>query len=125
MPEAAKSAAAPKKSSKRAVTKTQKKGDKKHKRSRKESYSTHTYKVLKEFHLDPGIASKVMGIINAFVKDIFERIVGEMSDLAHYSKCSTIISHEIQTTVLLLLLGQLAKHAVSEGTKAITKYTSS
>merc|ERR1711963_476864 len=32
---------------------------------------------------------------------------------------------EIQTAVRLLLPGELAKHAVSEGTKAVTKYTSS
>ncbi|KAH7641615.1 hypothetical protein HUG17_4660 [Dermatophagoides farinae] len=32
---------------------------------------------------------------------------------------------EVQTAVRLLLPGELAKHAVSEGTKAVTKYTSS
>ena len=31
---------------------------------------------------------------------------------------------EVQTSVRLLLPGELAKHAVSEGTKAVTKYTS-
>ena len=31
----------------------------------------------------------------------------------------------VQTAVRLLLPGELAKHAVSEGTKAVTKYTSS
>ena len=34
-------------------------------------------------------------------------------------------SREIQTAVSLLLPGKLAEHAVSEGTKAVTKYTSS
>jgi histone H2B len=56
--------------------------------------------------------------------DIFERIAGESSRLAHYNKRSTITSREIQTAVRLLLPGELAKHAVSEGTKAVTKYTS-
>nr|XP_009920260.1 PREDICTED: histone H2B 7-like [Haliaeetus albicilla] len=70
MPEPAKSAPAPKKGSKKAVTKTQKKGDKKRKRTRKESYSIYVYQELKQ-------------------------------------------------------PGELAKHAVSEGTKAVTKYTSS
>jgi hypothetical protein len=46
--------------------------------------------------------------------------------LAHYNKRSTITTREIPTAVRLLLPGELAKHAVSEGTKAaITKYTSS
>ena len=34
-------------------------------------------------------------------------------------------SREIQTAVRLLLPGEVAKHAVNEGTKAVTKYTSS
>lgn len=75
-------------------------------------------------HPNTGISSKAMGIMNSFVNDIFERIAGEASRLAHYNKRSTITSREIQTTVRLLLPGELAKHAVSEGTKAVTKYTS-
>ncbi|XP_074254790.1 histone H2B type 1-K-like [Saimiri boliviensis] len=94
------------------------------KRSRKESYSVYVYKVLKQVHPDTGISSKAMGIMNSFVNDIFERIAGEASRLAHYNKRSTITSREIQTAMRLLLPGELAKHAVSEGTKAVTKYTS-
>ena len=104
MPEPAKSAPAPKKGSKKAVTKAQKKDGKKRKRSRKESYSVYVYKVLKQVHPDTGISSKAMGIMNSFVNDIFERIAGE--------------------AVRLLLPGKLAQHAVSEGSKAVTKYTS-
>ncbi|KAG9328562.1 hypothetical protein JZ751_012976 [Albula glossodonta] len=123
MPEPAKSA--PKKGSKKAVTKTVGKGGKKRRKSRKESYAIYVYKVLKQVHPDTGISSKAMGIMNSFVNDIFERIAGESSRLAHYNKRSTITSREIQTAVRLLLPGELAKHAVSEGTKAVTKYTSS
>ncbi|CAJ0946372.1 unnamed protein product [Ranitomeya imitator] len=120
MPEPAKSAPAPKKGSKKAVTKTQKKDGKKRRKSRKESYAIYVYKVLKQVHPDTGISSKAMGIMNSFVNDIFERIAGEASRLAHYNKRSTITSREIQTAVRLLLPGELAKHAVSEGTKAVT-----
>ncbi|XP_046457962.1 histone H2B.3-like [Daphnia pulex] len=97
------------------------KGDKKKKRKRKESYAIYIYKVLKQVHPDTGISSKAMTIMNSFVNDIFERIAGESSRLAHYNKRSTITSREIQTAVRLLLPGELAKHAVSEGTKAVTK----
>ncbi|KAL3267654.1 hypothetical protein HHI36_024298 [Cryptolaemus montrouzieri] len=78
-----------------------------------------------QVHPDTGISSKAMSIMNSFVNDIFERIAAEASRLAHYNKRSTITSREIQTAVRLLLPGELAKHAVSEGTKAVTKYTSS
>ncbi|EDO48291.1 predicted protein, partial [Nematostella vectensis] len=110
---------------KKAVKKQVGEGKKKRKGRRKESYAIYIYKVLKQVHPDTGISSKAMGIMNCFVNDIFERIAGEASHLAHYNKKSTITSREIQTAVRLLLPGELAKHAVSEGTKAVTKYTSS
>lgn len=84
------------------------------------------YKVLKKVHPDRGVPSKAMSIMNNFLNDIFERIaVAEVSRLANYYKRSTITSRESQTAVRLLLSVELAKHAVSEGTKAVTKYTSS
>ena len=95
------------------------------KKKRKESYTFYIYKVLKQVHPDTGVSSKAMSIMNSFVNDLFERIAAEASRLAHYNKRSTITSREIQTAVRLLLPGELAKHAVSEGTKAVTKYTSS
>merc|ERR1711951_151280 len=101
------------------------KGDKKKKPKRKESYAIYIYKVLKQVHPDTGVSSKARSIMNSFVNDIFERIAAEASRLAHYNKRSTITPREIQTAVRLLLPGELAKHAVSEGTKAVTKYTSS
>ncbi|XP_032870605.1 histone H2B-like [Amblyraja radiata] len=114
-----------KKGAKKAVSKPAGKAGKKRRRSRKESYGIYIYKVMKQVHPDTGISSKAMSIMNSFVNDIFERIAGEASRLAHYNKRSTISSREIQTAVRLLLPGELAKHAVSEGTKAVTKYTSS
>ncbi len=98
---------------------------KKRRKSRKESYSIYIYKVLKQVHPDTGISSKAMSIMNSFVNDIFQRVASESSKLAHYNKKHTISSREIQTAVRLHLPGELSKHAVSEGTKAVTKYTSS
>uniref|UniRef100_A0A8C5TN61 Histone H2B n=1 Tax=Malurus cyaneus samueli TaxID=2593467 RepID=A0A8C5TN61_9PASS len=66
-----------------------------------------------------------MSIMNSFVMDVFERLASEASRLAQYSRHATISSREVQTAARLLLPGELAKHAVSEGTKAVTKYTSS
>ncbi|KAG1743371.1 histone-fold-containing protein [Suillus occidentalis] len=77
-------------------------------------------KVLKQVHPDTGISNKAMAILNSFVNDIFERIATEASKLAAYSKKATISSREIQTSVRLILPGELAKHAISEGTKSVT-----
>ena len=102
-------------------------GDKKKKRNKKnvETYKIYIFKVLKQVHPDIGISSKAMGIMNSFINDIFEKLAQEASRLARYNKKPTITSREIQTAVRLVLPGELAKHAVSEGTKAVTKFTSS
>ncbi|KAJ4829847.1 hypothetical protein Tsubulata_016562, partial [Turnera subulata] len=97
--------------------------DKKKKKAKKsvETYKIYIFKVLKQVHPDIGISSKAMGIMNSFINDIFEKLAQESSRLARYNKKPTITSREIQTAVRLVLPGELAKHAVSEGTKAVTK----
>ena len=67
---------------------------------------------------------QAMSILNSFISDIFEKIATETAVLARYNKKPTVTSREIQTAVRLILPGELAKHAVSEGTKAVTKFTS-
>ncbi|KAE7997115.1 hypothetical protein FH972_001775 [Carpinus fangiana] len=113
----------------RAEKKLPKEGaaDKKKKRTKKsvETYKIYIFKVLKQVHPDIGISSKAMGIMNSFINDIFEKLAQEAARLARYNKKPTITSREIQTAVRLVLPGELAKHAVSEGTKAVTKFTSS
>jgi histone H2B len=94
-------------------------------KKRTESYASYIYKVLKQVHPDTGISKKGMSIMNSFINDIFERIATEAGKLATYNKKATLSSREIQTAVRLMLPGELAKHAVSEGTKAVTKFSSS
>ena len=122
----ARAAAAKKAPAKRAPKKVAKKAAKKAapKRKRTETFSVYIYRVLKQVHPETGISKKSMSIMNSFINDIFEKIASEASKLARYSKKPTVTSREIQTAVRLILPGELAKHAVSEGTKAVTKYTS-
>ena len=111
----------PKKGGKRG----RKAGKAKRRRARKETYGRYIYRVLKQVHPDVGISTKAMSIMNSFVNDLFERVASEASRLVQCNRTKTISSREVQTSVRLLLPGELAKHAVSEGTKAVTKYTSS
>ncbi|KAG5185367.1 histone H2B isoform 1b [Tribonema minus] len=112
--------------SKKAAKAPKKAADgKKKKAKRTESYGSYIYKVLKQVHPDTGISKRGMSIMNSFINDVFERIASEAGKLTRYNKKSTLSSREIQTAVRLMLPGELAKHAVSEGTKAVTKFTSS
>ncbi|GAB4816491.1 hypothetical protein N2152v2_003537 [Parachlorella kessleri] len=102
-------------------------GDKKKKSGKSkgvESYKIYIFKVLKQVHPDTGISSKAMAILNSFIVDQFEKIATQAATLARVNKKPTLTSREIQTAVRLVLPGELAKHAVSEGTKAVTKFTS-
>jgi histone H2B len=122
------SAAAPKASKSAKTPKLGKDGKPikgKRRGARTETYSSYIYKVLKQVHPDTGISRRAMSILNSFINDVFERIASEAGRLVRYNKKSTLSSREIQTAIRLLLPGELAKHAVSEGTKAVTKYTSS
>merc|ERR1712006_23683 len=100
-----------------------KKGGKRNKK-RVESFGVYIYKVLKQVHPEIGISKRSMSIMNSFINDTFERIALEASKLCRYSKKRTLSSREVQTAVRLLLPGELAKHAVVEGTKAVTKFSS-
>lgn len=93
-------------------------------RKRVETFAIYIYKVLKQVHPEIGISKKAMNIMNSFVNDLFDRIALEASKLVRYNKRHTLSSREIQTAVKLLLPGELAKHAISEGTKAVAKFTS-
>ena len=116
---------AAKKAIKISKVSTQNDSKKEKKKKKKESYAIYIYKVLKQVHPDTSISSKAMSIMNSFVNDVFERIANESSKLTNFNGRSTISSREIQTSVRLILPGELSKHAISEGTKAVAKYTSS
>jgi histone H2B len=116
--------AAEKAPAKKTPAKTAEGGKKKKKVSKSETYKVYIYKVLKQVHPDTGISSKAMSIMNSFINDIFDKIASEAARLSRYNKKPTVTSREIQTAVRLALPGELAKHAVSEGTKAVTKFTS-
>lgn len=102
-----------------------KKGEGRHRRrARHETFSVYIYKVLKQVHNDTGVSKKSMAIMNSFINDIFERIALEASKLVRYNKKHTLSAREVQSAVKLLLPGELAKHAIIEGAKAVNKFAS-
>ncbi|XP_041050306.1 late histone H2B.L4-like [Carcharodon carcharias] len=113
------------KASKQLLTKVTKKLPKKWRKSRKQSYPTYVYRVLTQVHHSTKTSSKAMIFMNSFVVDIFEHIASEASHLIQYNKCHIISARETQSVIRFMLPGELAKHAVSKGTKAVTKYTDS
>eukprot|EP00441_Pelagodinium_beii_P018962 CAMPEP_0197656656 /NCGR_PEP_ID=MMETSP1338-20131121/42746_1 /TAXON_ID=43686 ORGANISM="Pelagodinium beii, Strain RCC1491" /NCGR_SAMPLE_ID=MMETSP1338 /ASSEMBLY_ACC=CAM_ASM_000754 /LENGTH=139 /DNA_ID=CAMNT_0043232749 /DNA_START=58 /DNA_END=477 /DNA_ORIENTATION=+ len=96
--------------------------EKKRKKARVENYNMYIYKVLKQVHPECRISKNGMAIMNSFMNDIFDRVATESTRLLRTMSRKTLSGREISTSVRLLLPGELAKHAVSEGTKAVNKY---
>ncbi|CAA7033736.1 unnamed protein product [Microthlaspi erraticum] len=88
----------------------------------RDEYRRYVYKVLKQVHPEIGITSKAMSVINTFMGDMFERIAEEAARLNDYTKRRTLSSREIEAAVRLVLPGELSRHAVAEGFKAVSNY---
>ncbi len=88
------------------------------------NFTIYTYKVLKQVHPDTGITSGANTQMNVIINAIGEKIAEKAAFLTIKAGRKTIGSRDIQSAVRLVLPGELAKHSVSEGTKAVYKYTS-
>lgn len=108
------------------VGKEKEKEKKRRKKRRKEGvevgYKRYVFMVLKQVHPGMGISSNAMTVLNGLMNDMFEKLAAEASKLCLYTKRATMTSREIQGAVRLVLPGELGKHAIAEGTKAVTNY---
>ena len=95
------------------------------KKKRVETFSTYIYKVLKQVHPDTGITRRSMSIMNSVVMDLLGKIIPEAGALTARNRKRTLTSRDVQSATRFILPGELTKHAVSEGTKAVVKFTSS
>ena len=93
------------------------------KRRGPESFKSYIFKVLKQVHPETRISKKSIMIMNNLVTDTFDRVANEAGKLCRMTKTMTLSSRCIQSAVRLVLPGELSKHAVSEGTKAMTKFS--
>ena len=98
-----------------------KEGDKK-KSHNDITLDTYIYKVLKQVHPSTGINAGAKSQLNQFLMVLLRRLNNVARDLSSFNEKKTLTSREVQSAVGLFLPGELAKHAVSEGTKAVTKF---
>ena len=92
------------------------------KRRNPESFKSYIAKVLKQVHPETRISKRSIMIVNNFVCDTFDKVAMEAAKLCKINKSMTMSSRDVQSAVRLVLPGELSKHAVSEGTKAMTKF---
>ncbi|XP_025799366.1 histone H2B.9-like [Panicum hallii] len=87
-------------------------------------YKRYVWRVLKQVHPELGVSGNAMRVLDMMMADMFERLADEAARLSKVSGRATLSSREVQSAVRLVLPGELSRHAMSEGTKAISKYMS-
>merc|ERR1719487_238755 len=68
------------------------------------------------------ISKQAMAIMNSQVNDTFDRISNEALKLSRISKSATLKTRDVTSACRLVLPGELAKHAVAEGSRCLMKY---
>ncbi len=93
-----------------------------HKKKDYSSFRVYIYKVLKQVHPDTGISGPALATMEQLVDFTLKKIMKHANVLKVQSSEKTMTSRHIQSAIRLCLPGELAKHAVSEGTKIVAKY---
>ncbi len=75
------------------------------------------------------VSSSALALLELMLEDVHESLAATAAGFfihqeGHGTRAITLSSRDVQTAVRVFLPGELAKHAVSEATKAVTKFTS-
>ena len=74
-----------------------------------------------QVHPDCGISRNAMAIINDFVNHLFERLATEAGRICAKSRKATLSERDFMFATMLVLRGELAKHAVTDATCTLTR----
>lgn len=89
------------------------------------SFQTYIFRVLRQVSPDSGISKKCMNVLDSMMNEVFHKLAVESLRLARYKKSATVSARDVMTACRILLPGQVSVHAISEATKAVTKYQAS
>ncbi|AIN99657.1 histone H2B variant [Leishmania panamensis] len=96
-----------------------------HNQKRNQHWDLYIHRALRRFFKRGTLSKAAVRVLSSFIEDMFNRIQTEAVFVAKINKVKTLTAREIQTSARLLLPPELAKHAMSEGTKAVAKYNAS
>ena len=83
------------------------------------------YKIMKNVDPELGLSKKAMTAMNSIILDLYRKISREAATLSR-SKGNTLLrAQDVQTAAKLSIPGEIRKHALSEGARALTMYRSS
>lgn len=83
-------------------------------------FDTGIRAVVRQTHPDMRVSKKFIDEVNVLLHKILKRLVGDAEIIKKNCKRSDLAAKDIQAAVRILFAPDLSKHAVSEGTKAVT-----
>lgn len=89
------------------------------------SFSRHISKVLRQVHPDTAIKANASNELNQLIHNLAVKIVCCSNQLVMNHHVKTTSSRDISSAVSIVIPGELGKHSLSEGSKAVTKFNSS
>lgn len=87
------------------------------------TYCSYIHKVLKKVQPSLSIQQKTMISVNSLVDNLIERLSENAARTAVAGKKGTLQARHVQAATSLIMPDKLATHAVSEGTRAVTKFS--
>ena len=84
--------------------------------------SVFIYKVLKQVHPQVGISKQTMGVLNDLALEVYQRLCNHATELVRHRGNRNLTALDVQSAIKLSVPGELAKHATSEVSRAVTQY---
>ncbi|CCW62445.1 unnamed protein product [Phytomonas sp. EM1] len=89
---------------------------------KRQHWDLYIHRVFHQVIKRGSLSKTSVRVLSSFIEDMFNKIQSEAVFVAKINKVKTLTAREIQTSARLLLPPEIAKHAMSEGTKAVAKY---
>ncbi|KAH9599824.1 Histone H2A/H2B/H3 [Trypanosoma melophagium] len=92
---------------------------------KQQRWDLYIHRTLRQVYKRGTLSKAAVRVLSSFIEDMYSKIQTEAVHVACINNVKTLTAREIQTSARLLLPPELAKHAMSEGTKAVAKYNAS
>merc|ERR1712232_169398 len=112
--------------SQKSVNKSEKpemKGKKSESSKVKTYFGSYISKIMKQVNSEMKLGRSALNVIDSIIFETFLQFSDVMVSLKAKEKAKTLSTKDVQAAVKLICNGELQKHCLMEGAKAIVKYT--
>ena len=84
----------------------------------------YIFRVLKEVHPETGISKTAISTLNSIILEVYRNLAANARELCMKSDHKILTPQDIQTAIKIVFPGEICKHAINEGTRALTTFNS-